>query len=169
MRKFLYVSLCVLCLLLSACATSKIVVSLNISALAVSAASTTIAGVQSMDSGIRTQVVTYLSAISTALTSAAAELKTGSITAVKVTAISAALSAAVVPVLPDSVPGSVKTSVTAVTTAVQLFLSLLSTQSELVGASNSPVEIRLSYKDRRMVNNSLNLLKEANAELYKVR
>jgi hypothetical protein len=164
----------ILCLVLVACSTSQIAVSLNVAAFATSAASTTIANVTSIDSTLRSQIATYLSATSTALNSAARLMKGGTVTAADIASITATLSNAVLPALPDSVPAPVKTAVGAVTAAVQSFLSLLSQQQATSTASASRLgglriyHLSLTHKDKSLIGDSLKYLTDADAALATV-
>lgn len=161
------------CLCALACGTSEIIVSLNIAAAATSAASTTIASVNGIDSELQAQITTYLGAISTGLTTAATDLRSGSITNTQIASIVTVLAATVSPALPDSVPESVKTTLTTVSPAVKSFVDLLQKQQTSTAMNNSSgkvtyYRVTLSRKDRSLVDESLQYLVQAHAALAQV-
>jgi len=156
-----------LTVILVGCTTSRITIALNVAALATSTGSTTVASVSSLDPSTRSQITGYLSAVTTALTAAANDLKSGTITGPRIASISADLAAAVVPNLPDSVPTNVKTALTSVSTAVRTFVSLLEAENtrSLSARSVKPVQLKLSYRDRAIVGDSLQLLEQSRKTL----
>lgn len=166
MMRLLAILLCaVLSILAVACTTSQITVALNVAALAVSVANSTVSGI-SMDAATKAQVTGYLGAVGTALTSAAKYMKSGTITAAQIAEISSSLTAAVVPVLPGGIPSNVKTALQAVASGVSSFLVLLEssqgTYSMAPAGRSSPTgtyKLRLTHKDKRIINDSLRLLR----------
>jgi hypothetical protein len=161
-----------LCVLLVACSTSRMVIALNVASLCVSAASTAIASVSELDTTLQSEIVTYLNAVSTALSTAATNLKSGTLTVLQIASITAALNAAVVPALPDAVPASVKTTLVAVSVAVEKFIELLASQTTVAltapAARVTIVRISLSGRDRELLNESLASLAQADATLASI-
>lgn len=162
----------ILCLAMLACTVSQVTVCLNLAATATSVASTTVANVGNMDSTLRSQIVTYLSATSTALTSAATILKGGTITSAQIASIAAALTSSVAPALPDSVPASVKSTLATVTSAVQSFLSVLESQQTVKASAGrygvTTFRFDLTRKDKGLISDSLRELVKADAALATV-
>lgn len=153
----------VVCFILIGCTTSQIATSLNVAALAVSAASTTINNV-SIDPALKSQIGTYLSATAAALTEAGTYMKGGSITAAQIAGISAKLTSTVAPALPDSVPPQVKVGLTTAAAGVSVFLEMLEAQAASPAAlgagrsGNRTYTIKLSYRDKRLIDQSLKCL-----------
>lgn len=158
-------------LMLIGCATSQITVSLNIAAMAVSAASSTISTID-LDPSTKTQTVAYLAATGQALTSAAGYIKSGTITPAQVAQISTALSAAAVPILPDTVPPKVRGAISAVTSGVQAFLSLLEGTKSYGATRGSAVvayKLQLTRGDSGKIAEAQKMLGDADRVLAKLK
>jgi len=162
-NRILLSALLAVALLLVACSTSQLAVALNVASLATEVAASTIQGA----AGLPPALPAYLDAVTTALSTAATDLQSGTITPVQIAQVSDALLAAVVPSLPATVPAIVRTALGAVAAGVGAFLAILQTQgvAPQTATSGGSYQFRLTFRDRGLVAQSVGYLHQARAEL----
>lgn len=162
-----------LCLALVACAVSEISVALNVAAMAVNVASTAIGGISGIPPATLADITAGLSAADTALTTAAKDLNSGSITPSQIAAITSALANSLLQLksVSGALPSAAKIAIEAVVAGVDAFLELW--QGQQTAAAQAKVsgsyKVHLTWKDRRNVSESLKLLAQAQTNLASIK
>jgi len=160
----------ILCLV--ACTVNEISVALDVAAMAVEVASGTIGSVTSIPPATAADIVAGLNAADTALTTAARDLQSGSISAEQIASISEALAAAVLQLnsVSNSLPPIAKVAIEAVISGVQAFLTLWEGEkANLKVAGLGPYRVHLTWQDKRNIEAGLKSLQNARDNLLKLK
>lgn len=152
-----------MCLCLIGCSTSQVSVTLEAASLAVNVAASVVQQTV-VDPVLKSQIVGYLTIVSSGLASAGVDLQNGTLTGAELAKIIATLTNAAVPLLPDSVPNAVKVALMAVAGAVGAFLAIINPAGVVV-AQNTSYKFTLSRNDKKLVQKAMVELYESNVML----